>query len=142
MSNLVTYLIDKELYSNPATQHNIVLKITKYRHGEETLIHVEHGCKLKSKKFGSEQFIYKNENGRAKLLARGTFESKLKRFDISQTDKAMKILEEHSYVGKNGKPDMVHILVMIGEGYAIGTIDFLNEERRGNFVVTVWVVNK
>jgi hypothetical protein len=151
----INYYVDKNLYYKTDIPHTITLITTEYLYKNELLVHLLIGRSLvininnliqqesqKDRVFGKEQFLFKKNysNESPKPITRSTFASKLNQLDISQTMKEQEILEEYRYNDKNGKPDIVQIVISVKDDDITAIIDFKDAEQYGNFVEPVWLI--
>lgn len=157
MEYFVVYNIDKDLYYAPDTKHNVSLATTEYFYKNEILVHVQIGTNLgirlnnlirydfnKDKILQNEQFMYRKsyqKKDKTKIVTRGTFEDKMKRFDINKTVKEQEIIEEYSYINKNNRSDTTQIAITIKDNIMTATISFKDIEQCKNFIYPVWFSN-
>lgn len=154
MAIVTTYQVDKNLYYVPDAKHDISLITTEYTYGNEMLIHLQVGKNLGIRlnncmhheiadgtALPSEQFLFKKtyRSGNAKPITRITFDEKLKRFDIDKTSVEKEILQDYSYIGKNGSSDNVQIVIKEKAGTITAAIDFRDIEQYENFIYPMFL---
>lgn len=152
---IVTYLVDKELYYDPATKHQSLLITTEYKHRNDVLVHLQLGRNLgvrlnnllsydfkKDTSFSNDQFLYRKfySKNKAKPITCGTFEDKLKRLDVDQTVVEREILEEYSYTDKSNRSDEVQIVITVKSDIMTAVIEFKDGEQHENFICPAWLV--
>jgi len=155
MTVLITYQVDKGLYNDLNTPHNIALTTTEYTYKNNILAHLQIGKNLgiglnnrlsyelkRDIVLQNEQFftmkIY--NRGRPKQTTRSTFEEKLKRFDMGQTIVEQEIVEQYIYTDKAGNSDWVHIAIIINDDDMTAVIEFKDAVQLNNFVAPIWLV--
>ena len=156
MAILINYGVDKELYENPETPHNITLITMEYFYKNEVLVHLQIGKNLgirfnnliryefkQEEVLQNEQFLYKKayDKGNAEAITQQIFEKKYKRFDISKTTVEREILHEYRYTGKNGNTDIVQIAVILKVDNITAFIEFKDAKQYENFIGPAWLVN-
>lgn len=154
MSITITYNVDKDLYHTSNAKHDISLITTEFKHGNELLVHLQIGKKLRirvNNRFDDllpegiqkEQFLFKKtyNDGYSKLITRSTFDTKISQFDISQTVIEREIIQEYAYIDKRNQLDHVQIVITDKGGTAIALIDFADVKQYENFVCPVFLVN-
>jgi len=144
---LVTYGIDKTLYDDPGSVHNIVLTTTMYSFQAKKLVHLQYGTLLQNKvenrlrgNFGAgEQFMLENGGGSIEPLTREQFQEKLKQFDSKHTVKEQEVLERYCYTDKRSQQEIAQIVISIKDDCMEAVIDFESVAQYENFVQPVWL---
>jgi len=152
---VASYHVDRASYFSADTKHTIVLSTTEYTFKNDMLVHLQIGKNTAvrlnnvlryefktSKDFKDEQFLFKKtySGGEAKPTTRGTFDDKLRGFDMGQTVIEQEILEGYDYTDKNGNPGSVQIVVVERDLKMTATIDFKDVEQHNNFVCPAWLM--
>jgi len=152
---IVNFRIAKELYYNSDMPHNIELITTEYSHRNDILAYIQTGKNLiaeinniiqyQSKQpsdLQNEQYFIKKSyhKNKIKQITRGTFEKKLKNFDMSHTFIEQEFVEEYAYNDKNGKTDSVKIIITANNSEMKAVIDFKDAEQNINFVCPEWLI--
>ena len=145
---LVTYGIDKAVYDNPRSIHNIALTTTMYSFKGKTLAHLQYGKLLQNKvetrlggNLGSgEQFMLEHENGFIEPLMRNKFQEKRKQFDSKHTVKEQEILESYCYTNKRNQQEIVQIAITSKDNCVEAVIDFESAAQYENFVQPTWLI--
>ena len=155
MTVIITYRVDKDSFYAPETKHNISLTTTEYTYRNDTLVHLQVGRNLgirlnnmmryefkKELDFQNDQFLFKKSysQSKAKTTTRGTFEEKLKRFDMSQTVVEQEIVVEYAYIDESDRPDEVQIVISIKSDTMIAAIDFKDVEQYQRFICPAWLL--
>ena len=145
---LVTYGIDKAVYDNPRSIHNVALTTTMYSFKMKTLVHLQYGKLLQSKvenklrgNLGSgEQFMLEHENGSIEPLTRDQFEIKRKQFESKRAVKEQEIWESYCYTDKRKRREIVQIVISIKGVCMEAVIDFESVAQYENFVPPAWLL--
>lgn len=151
---IVSYSVNKDLYN--ATEHQITMTTTEYTYKNNVIVHLHIGktlgirlnnilnYELNTNLNNNQYFMKKAYNkGKAKPTTRGTFEEKLKRFDMNKTTTEKEIVEEYGYVGKDGNHASVQIVVIIkNDTDMTATIDFKTTEQYENFIYPDWLTER
>lgn len=150
----VTYSVDADLYQAD-TNHNVSLTTTEYVYQNETLIRLQIGTnfrnqlncrvtyKLNQKSaLLDEQYLFKTATSQSKAdpITRKIFTEKLTSFIMTQTTAVKEILEEYSYIGKNGITETVQIVITEKSGKMTAAIDFADLEQYKNFIAPSWLI--
>jgi hypothetical protein len=154
MAIIIHYFIDKNIYFDAQTEHNISLVTTEYICGSNILVHSEQGGNLnvrlknlldytlnKDSAINKDNFFIKKtySKEKARPITQSTFEDRLKRFNADKTVIEQEILDEYGYTDKTGKLDKVQITVLIKSGRTLGVIDFKDAGQLENFVYPAWL---
>jgi len=144
---LITYGIDKALYDDPRSIHNIALTTTIYSFKMKKLVHVQYGKLLLSKlenRLGKlrsdEQHMLDDGKGSIKPLTRGQFQEKLGQSDPRRTIKEQEILESYYYTDQRGQQEIVQIAISIKGDSMEAVIDFASVGQYENFVRPAWLL--
>ena len=145
---LVTYGVDKAVYDNPRSIHNIALTTTMYTFRTETLVHLQFGTLFRNKlenrlrvQLGAnEQFMLDKGNGSIEAVTRNEFQEKRERFDSAYTVKEQEALESYCYTDKRNRQEIVQIAISIKGDSMEAVIDFKNTAQYENFVQPAWLI--
>jgi len=150
---VVTYMIDKTLYNDPSVHHNIAIVTTEYSYKATTLVHVQLGQLFhnrlnhrlnsrlgKNVKSPGEHFLLKKGRDKSKGLTRSEFETKLKQFDMRQTEGVREIVEDYCYTDMNRQQDIIGITITIKRNNITAVIDFKSLAQYKNFVPPAWLI--
>ena len=147
---LITYGVDKALYDNPSSIHNIMLTTTFYSTKTKKLVHLQHGKLFQNKlsdklgsaaKIPSEQFMLEHENGSIEPLTRDEFKKKRKQFDPKRTVKEQEVWESYYYTDKRNQQEIVQIVISTMDGNMTAVIDFESVAQYKNFVPPAWLLH-
>ena len=156
MAIFVNYGIEKDLYYDPKTNHNIILITTEYFCGNNILVHLEQGSNLNirlnnllkyvSKKnidFQQNLFFQKKSYSKkeANQITQNTFEEKIKKYDLNKITVEQEILEEYDYTDKNDNLNKIQIVIKIKNDSITAIVDFKNLNQYENFVCPAWLVD-
>lgn len=153
---VASYCVDKGFYYSPDNKHYVEMTTTEYTYKKDVLAHLIIGKNLGIRldnmlayEFGksgifhneNEQFFHKKtySHDKIKKTTRGTFEDRLKQFDMSQTVIEHEIVEEYAYIDKNGVRDSVQIVITEKADIMTASIDFKSVEQHNNFTCPVWL---
>jgi len=154
MAIIISYSVDRDLYYDPQTNHNISLITTEYICGNNILVHLEQGNNLNirlinlldytlKKDIGlkKDYFFFKKSYNRkqAKAISQNTFEEKMKNFDKNKTVTEQEILDEYFYTDKTGKNSKIQIAITVKSEKITAVIDFIDAEQCENFVCPIWL---
>jgi len=144
---LVTYEIDKAVYDNPHSIHNVVLTTTLYSFKRQKLVHLQYGKLLQNKlearlkgSLESEQFMLEHENGSIEPLMYDQFQKKLAQLDSKHTAKEQEILESYCYIDKRGQQEIVQVIISIKRNGMEAMIEFKSVAQCENFVPAAWLI--
>jgi len=156
MAILVNYSIEKDLYYDPKTNHNIILITTEYFCGNNIFVHLEQRSNLNirlnnllkyaSKKnidFQQDLFFQKKAYSKkeANQITQNTFEEKLKKYDLNKITVEQEILEEYDYTDKNDNLNKIQIVIKIKNDSITAIVDFKDLNQYENFVCPAWLVD-
>ncbi len=152
---VTTYGVDKKIYHDTETRHDISLITMEYVHGNDILVCLRIGGNtgvrlnelLRSGIAGGvaihgERYLFMKTYRRLKPkpITRSSFDEKLKRFDISKTSIETEILEIYAYTGKNGRADAVQLVIREKGNTMTAVIDFRNSEHQENFAAPPYLL--
>jgi len=155
MAVIINYSVDKDIYYDPQTNHNITMITTEYLCGPNILAHLEQGRNLnirlknlldhllkKDSDFKKDHFFFKKayNKERAKAISQSTFKEKIKSFDKNKIITEQEILEEYGYIDKTGDYDKVRIVILVKPEKTIAFIDFKDAYQCENFICPIWLI--
>ena len=149
MAVIINYSVDKDIYYDPQTNHNITMITTEYICGSNILIHLEQSGNLNLRlknlldhTVKKDHFFFKKAYNKesAKSISQNTFEEKMKSFDKNKIITEQEILEEYDYTDKTGNYDKVRIIILVKSEKVIAFIDFKDAYQCENFVCPIWLL--
>ncbi len=150
----VAYLIDAKLYDTDIL-HNITLTTTEYVRGTDMLVHQKIGknfairlnnrlrCEIKRfSALSNEHYFYsKTYNIKAaKSVTQGAFTDRLMRWDMGETTVEREIVEEYSYIDRNGDACNAQLIITEKNSVMTAVIEFPDTEKLQNFIAPLWLV--
>jgi hypothetical protein len=156
MAIFVNYGIEKDLYYDPKTNHNIILITTEYFCGNNILVYLEQGSNLnirlnnllkytsnKNTDFHQDLFFQKKAYSKkeANQITQNTFEEKIKKYDLNKITVEQEILEEYDYTDKNDNLNKIQIVIKIKNDSITAIVDFKDLNQYENFVCPAWLVD-
>ena len=154
MAIIISYSVDRDLYYDPQTNHNISLITIEYICGNNILVHLEQGNNLNIRLINLLDYTLKKDIGlkkdyfffkktynkkQAKAITQGTFVEKMKNFDKNKTGTEQEILDEYFYTDKTGKNSNIQIAITVKIEKITAVIDFADAKQYENFVCPVWL---
>ena len=152
MITLSQYLVDAKLYR--AAKHNVSLTTTEYFCGDKVLVHLRMGRKFVARlnmqmqrhsfitAMPNERFLFKGDGQEnAEPITKGSFVTKLKKFDESCTVIEKEIIEKYIYVDKNGFVEKVQIIINEKDSVMTASIEFRDYYNHyKNFAAPDWLI--
>jgi len=144
---LITYGVDKAIYDDSRSVHNIAATITTYSFKMKKLVHLQFGALLRNRlenRLGelrsNEQHMLDDGKGSVKPLTREEFQERLQQSDSKRVGKEQEIWESYYYTDRRGRQEMVQIAISIKGDHMEAVIDFGDVDQYENFVPPAWLV--